>query len=373
MYRLPLRSWLLSACLGVSLLGCGALTDKPFDDGEKTGTPSVPTLPPLGAPISAPAKTWTWVSFPDAVCDDGTPTGVGVSLAPDSKDLLIFMQGGGACWDYESCAVSNSSTHGPYGEKQFRSTKLLFALGSILDRNAMNPFKDYNLVYVPYCTGDVHAGDNVMTYEGGADKKRVIHHKGRPNLLAFLQRIAATVPAPGKLVVTGSSAGGFGSALNHDVVRAFFPHAKSYLLDDSGPPMIGDAIPANLRAQWFKSWRLDRTLSMLCPECERDFSTLVPILAKRYPNDRMALLSYTQDGVIRKFFGDQSAMQFQQNLTVMASTMLDPLPNFHYYFASGTGHTFLFSPALTTVKGVSLLSWIAQLGTDEAKWKSVTP
>lgn len=373
MRLLPIFAWLAVACLGVSVPGCGGVSDKPLPDEITDGTPSLPTLPPLGAAITAPAKTWTWVPFADAVCDDGTPTGIGISLSPGSNDLLIFMQGGGACWDYESCAVTNTSTHGPFAEAQFQSTKLLFSIGSILDRNAKTPFRDFNLVYVPYCTGDVHAGDNVMTYDSGMGKQRVIHHKGRPNLIAFLRRIAATIPAPGKLVVTGSSAGGFGSALNHDVVRAFFPKAKSYLLDDSGPPMIGDAIPKELRAKWFASWRLDLTLSKLCPECDRDFSTLVPILAKRYPSDRMALLSYTQDGVIRKFFGDQSAMQFQQNLTTMSTTLLDPLPNFRYYFAAGTGHTFLFTPALTTVKGVSLLSWITQMGSDDPKWNSVTP
>ncbi|HNF96182.1 MAG TPA: pectin acetylesterase-family hydrolase [Pseudomonadota bacterium] len=371
--RSLLRGWLGPVALSFLLASCGGLPDQPVPDDEQSGSPSLPTVPPLGAPITAPAKTWTWVNFPDAVCDDGSATGIGVSLNPASKDLLIFLQGGGACWDYDSCAVSNTSTHGPYGESQFNSTKLLFVIGSILDRNAKSSFQDMNMVYVPYCTGDVHTGDNVMTYDGGGDKKRVIHHKGRPNLIAFLKRIAATVPMPGKLVVTGSSAGGFGSSLNYDLVRAFFPQAKSYLLDDSGPPMVGDAIPADLRQKWYTAWRLDQTIGKLCPDCNRDFSTLVPILGKRYPHDRMGLLSYTQDGVIRKFFGNQSEQQFQQNLTAMAKSTIDPLPNFHYYFVSGTGHTFLFTPGLTTVKGVSLLGWISQLGSDDPKWTSVTP
>ena len=115
----------------------------------------------------------------------------------------------------------------------------------------------------------------------------------------------------------------------------------------------------DLRQKWYTAWRLDQTIGKLCPDCNRDFSTLVPILGKRYPHDRMGLLSYTQDGVIRKFFGNQSEQQFQQNLTAMAKSTIDPPPNFHYYFVSGTGHTFLFTPGLTTVKGVSLLGWIS--------------
>ena len=100
-----LRGWLGSVVLGISVASCGGLADSPVPDVED-GTPSLPAVPMLGAPITAPAKTWTWVNFPDAVCDDGSPTGIGVSLNPASKDILIFLQGGGACWDYDSCAVS---------------------------------------------------------------------------------------------------------------------------------------------------------------------------------------------------------------------------------------------------------------------------
>jgi hypothetical protein len=235
------------------------------------------------------------------------------------------------------------------------------------------PFRDYNMIYVPYCTGDVHVGDNVVTYDNGAGATRAIHHKGRPNLEAFLKRLLATVPTPGTVVVSGSSAGGFGAALNYDLVRGTFPHAKAYLIDDSGPPLIGDAIPKDLRDAWYKAWHLDKTLAPLCPNCQTDFSTLVPILAAKYPQDRMALLSNNQDGVIRGFFGNQSAMQFETNLYTMASTVIDPHANFHYYFVAGTGHTFLFAPGLSSVKGVSLLSWLTQMGTDDPKWTSVKP
>lgn len=281
--------------------------------------------------------------------------------------------GGGACWDYDGCAVSNTSTHGPYGAKEFDSFKAALGLGSILDRNAKLPFSDYNMVFVPYCTSDVHVGDNVVTYEGPASAKRTIYHKGRPNLIAFLKRLGATVRDPKKLVVSGSSAGGFGAALNYDLVRTYFPQARSYLIDDSGPPMIGDAIPKDLRQAWYKAWNLDETLKPLCPNCEDDFATLIPILAQKYPDDRMGLLSNNQDSVIRGFFGNQTAMQFEMNLYQMASTSLDPLKNFHYYFVAGTGHTFLFTPGFATVKGVKLTSWLTQMGTDDDKWISLKP
>ena len=48
-------------------------------------------------------------------------------------------------------------------------------------------------------------------------------------------------------VLTGSSAGGFGAAFNYGSFRPYFPKAKGFLVDDSGPLMKGNAIPKALR------------------------------------------------------------------------------------------------------------------------------
>ena len=46
--------------------------------------------------------------------------------------------------------------------------------GGLLDlERADNPFRDYSVVFIPVCTGDVHIGDNVHTYvrrEGGGSR-----------------------------------------------------------------------------------------------------------------------------------------------------------------------------------------------------------
>src|SRR5262249_24982242 len=62
------------------------------------------TTPPLpSGPITAEREVWTWVPFDDAFCADGNPTGLAVNLTDRSKNALIFLMGGGACWDYASC------------------------------------------------------------------------------------------------------------------------------------------------------------------------------------------------------------------------------------------------------------------------------
>ena len=356
---------LLPAVLVACSLGLGCGSPESMDPAVNN-----PQLP-LGEPLAAPAGEWSWVDFPDAVCDDGSATGIAVNPAAGSKKLLLFLMGGGACWDYLSCAVLNSSTHGPQGSKQWEATKTGLA-GSILDRSRPLPFADYNLVYVPYCTGDVHSGDNVATYTSGTQQK-IIHHKGRANLLAFLKRLGATFGDSEKLVVSGSSAGGFGVAINYDLVRAYFPKARGYMLDDSGPILVKDDVPKDRREAWIKNWGLQARLDARCPECSADLSAMLSHHASDYPHDRLALLSYTQDSVIRTFLGLRGAAAYEQNLATLASKIYDPLPTAHYYYVAGQSHTFLGSPEKTTAQGVALPSWLAAFESDDPSWSSTKP
>ena len=347
------------------------------DPGSQIQTPDSGTpdpssnLPAIGAPITAAANTWTWVDFPESACDDGTPTGVGVNLN-GSKDLLVFLNGGGACWDYATCVVLNTSSHGPFGATEFNAAVAKGIIGSLLDRAAPNPFASYNMVFVPYCTGDIHGGDNVITYTNGSDQK-TIHHKGRANVTAYLTRLAATLPAGGKVVVSGSSAGGFGTYMTYDLFHHYFSGSKISLFDDSGPLLVADAIQPALRTSWYASWGLERALGPSCPGCAQDMSALIPTLAARYPSDRMALLSYTQDGVIRAYFG-LSAADFQTDLYGLATKQLDPLAKqLHYYFVTGSGHTFLGKPSAIAAQGVPLWTWITQFASDDPAWTSTKP
>ena len=56
--------------------------------------------------------------------------------------------------------------------------------------NARNPVKDWNFVYVPYCTGDVHLGTKDNGMVEGVDGAQ--HFVGRLNMKAFLNRIVPT-------------------------------------------------------------------------------------------------------------------------------------------------------------------------------------
>lgn len=353
---------------GTSEGGSGSDGAAPKDAGAS----SVDANLPVGTPIVAPKDVWTWVEFPDAVCDDGSPTGIGVYLSGTSDKLLVFMQGGGACWDYSTCAVLNTSTHGPFGAAQFNGASAGGFAGSVLENGgATNPFKGWNMVYVPYCTGDVHAGDAVTTYTVDAGSA-TMHHKGHANVMAYLARLSPTFAKASQVAVTGSSAGG-GALFNYDSFRSYWPTTSMMLVDDSLPPFQGSGIPDNLRTVWRKSWNLDPLLGSICgATCKDDFSKIIPSLTTKYPNDRMSLLSYTQDATISGFFG-VSGPAFQASLASLTTEVIGPTASFKSFVVTGTAHTMLFSPATTFAGPVQLSSWLGQQVSGDPKWTSVGP
>jgi hypothetical protein len=333
-----------------------------------------PMRPPLGEPLTTTMNSWSWVDFPDTTCDDGSATGIAVNQGT-SSNLIVFMNGGGACWDYLTCFQLNTAVHGPFGKTEFDKQVNNAGTGSLFDRNdTNNPFKDWSYVFVPYCTGDVHAGDNVVMYTDNMGMNtHTYHHTGHKNMLSFVPRIAATWPAPGKLVVSGSSAGGYGASFNYDTFRKYWPSGKVYLLDDSGPALEGDAIPAGYRTDWYAQWNLGEVLDPICGEaCKTDFSQATKLLAQRYSGDRLALLSSLQDVTIRNYFL-LSPSGFQGELLLMAKDVLDPLSNFHYFFVDGQTHTMLGEVGKFTSQGTSLQTWMTQLVNDDPAWASLQP
>ncbi len=341
------------------------------DGGNADGPKGTDAGLPIGAPITAPKDVWTWVDFPGAVCDDGTPTGIGVYLSSKSDKVLVFMNGGGACWDYQTCAVLNTSTHGPYGAAQFTSASAGGFVGTVLENGgAANPFNGWSMVLVPYCTGDVHAGDAVTTYTAEAGTK-TMHHKGHANIMEYLARLSPTFAKAGQIAVTGSSAGGGGALFNYDSFRRYWPTTPMLMVDDSLPPFEGSGIPDALRNVWFQSWNLGPLLTPICgATCKDDLSKIIPALAAKYPNDRMSLLSYTQDGVISSFLGI-TGTTFEASLASLTSEVIGPQPNFKSFVVTGGSHTMLGAPATTFTGGVQLSTWLTQEITGDAMWKSV--
>jgi hypothetical protein len=159
----------------------------------------------------------------------------------------------------------------------------------------------WNIVYMPYCTGDVHTGDAVAVYADptGAEPPLTWHHRGHRNTLAAISWAREAFPRIEKLLVTGFSAGGTGTAANYHFVRGGLAPQRGYFLDDSGPIFLAPNAAYRSRAlheQIRASWALDPVFAKLPPGFDpNDLGSIHGALARTYPRDRLAYTGFSRD------------------------------------------------------------------------------
>ena len=306
---------------------------------------------------AAPGGDWQWVPTAGMRCRDGSATGFGLRRAPDSRNLLFVLDGGGACFDLLTCLLNPNS----YDEADFNADVAELGTVGVFDQSRPeNPFRDWNIVFVPYCTGDIHAGNAPNTFIFGLGRQDFV---GLRNMNAILQRIGGLAQRADHVVLSGGSAGGFGAVGTYGLVSERLAPAPVDLLDDSGPvPPDDDVLSPDLQARWYDLWNLDTALPDGCTDCGAPdgLQNVLPYYASTNPDRTFGLLSYRQDAVIRFFFGGVGGQAFEDGLFGIRPTLPS---NAGTYYVPGDAHTFIADPAFytTTVEGVALTDWIADL------------
>jgi hypothetical protein len=229
--------------LGISVIAivvsCGGGNDD--DATESTAAPAteapttdvvVTEAPSTEAPVFAPS--WESVMAPsDCMCADGSPYSFYVRETSPTK-VMFFLEGGGACFTGQMCAPGSDSYKQVISPPPSED-----ANGIFLFDNAENPFAGYSVVYVPYCTGDVHSGNVTKDYGDGV----VIQHKGFVNASAALATLLDRFPDVEQLVVAGSSAGAFTTPIFAGLAADELPNARVSVIADSG-----GAVPSAIAA-----------------------------------------------------------------------------------------------------------------------------
>jgi hypothetical protein len=286
---------------------------------------------------------------------NGKQTGVYIRYSQNGNtNLGVYLYGGGACFNDITCtAASTKNPHpGNMGSK------------GIFEPREDNPLNDYNWITVPYCTGDIHGGENE---ERIALAER--RFSGANNIKLIMERAVTTFKDVGTLFVTGESAGGFGSLAAYPNIRASFPDAHGVLMDDSGQVLGDDYLAPCLVEEWRQIWNLNANLPDDCP-CKNDKGNLDSAWAygrQKYPGDSLSLISSIHDAVISTFFGFG-----EDNCTSSSplgySKMHDGLEalsaeGVNIYMIPGAGHTHTSHGEFYSrvVDGIALYEWIGQL------------
>lgn len=165
----------------------------------------------------------------------------------ESNNLLIQFSGGGACWDGFTASKPIAFRRMLLGYTRelrayyFKSLSRLFpkALAGIADAgDAGNAFRDWNIVFIPYSTGDLHIGNTTNAYPHNG-KTRTVHHNGRNNCSAALAWVFDNFTDVGKVLVSGESSGAWGAAFYAPTVADHYAGKQIYCLSD-GVGLVSD-------------------------------------------------------------------------------------------------------------------------------------
>jgi hypothetical protein len=281
-----------------------------------------------------------------------------------SEELVIFLQGGGGCWD-TLCAATETAGPG------------ILSVGILDQELAGNPVADWNVAYLPYCDGGVHASDAEYDVDGNglieAGTTDQFHH-GLQNLSAALDVTVRTFPAPKRILLTGVSGGGFGTIFALPLVRTLYPGVPIEVLNDSGVA-VGRPDEPEFFEDLLDYWNIrEAFLPASCPDCIAEDGHGTGILdwaMQRDENMRVSLLSHKQDSTISTFFFGVGGPAWEPELIrEMAEAEAAQPDRLRYMIADGSAHTFLLTKTDLVVDGISVMDWVTAMLDDSSGWTS---
>jgi Pectinacetylesterase len=361
-------SVVLVACAG-SGDGAGAPTTSTTPSPTTTPVSTPATLPETTAPdTTAPETTATPTAYStsfelvtpggDCACADGGTFSFFVRTADPTK-VLFFFQGGGACFSAETCSFTNGTYKvGANAMDDPSNGDGIFALS-----DERNPFHDFSIVFVPYCTGDVFLGNAITKYSNDLS----VHHKGYVNGNAALDELVHRFPNATQVVVAGESAGAIPTPLFAGLVHDQLPAARlTVLADGSGAYPDAPAFNAAIGTLWGTQNAVPDWPENADVTAENwSIPGLFVRAGAHAPQITFARHDYAFDPV-QTFFMSVSGVPSQDLLSMMAANEkqieasgVDLLS----YTAPGSAHTVLSSAGFyeETVEGVSLLDWVSAL------------
>jgi len=292
------------------------------------------------------------------VCIAGTEYSVFTRKGKKNK-LLIFEQGGGACWqNFYNCNVFAEEQEPPADGP----------LPGIFDPDADgNPFADYSIVYMPYCDGSVFTGDNAAVDPVWQSLTGIParFHYGLRNQSAGMDLARKMFPKAKRITVAGSSAGGVGAAgFAPFLARFVFGNRVDLtVFNDAGPitTNLSDGVAVAARAN---DWDFGKFYPTSCSECD-DMGDSTGIVQWRLDNDSTIREAFyeTDNDLTNRFFLNLLLDPFGfYNLVVSGNGAINaehPRRYKRFIVSGDDSHTALQSPIFFTQEsnGNKLNEW----------------
>jgi hypothetical protein len=306
----------------------------------------------------------------DGVCSSGTPFQFYVKDSPSSSDLLIFFNGGGACWFGQACDLtSQPNIHSPFADMPQNNPA---SMGGIFELdNPLNPMAEFDMVYLPYCTGDVHIGGGPQEYNyknsDGQDVSVTAFHNGYANTMQVLDWSYKNFSAPERVVLAGSSAGAIGASFYAGLVAEHFGETPVVLLGDAaggyGSPLLYRTHSAWQTAAILPNWpeyagKTDMSLT---------FEDYYIASANHNPNLTIAQYNTANDQtqvMFTQVIGDPpGSFSLPERLLNNYVRIESEVDEFYSYTAGGAVHTILQDDIFYqySVENVRFVDWLSAL------------
>lgn len=306
--------------------------------------------------------------------------------------LLIYYQGGGACWNSTTCGFlqtfdpsvnvtgSDNPNNGP-------------SSGFADPNNPANPFRDWHILFVPYCTGDLHFGDAEPTYPGSPDVH--ILHRGYHNARSAEKWAREHFVNPSEIFVTGTSAGAYGALFNSPLHHFVWPASRFSVLADAG----NGVITSDFLLNEFPNWNFTAHIPAPIPGIAAALSggglpAYVEAVANFFPQTTWAHYTTAYDGGQFGQTGFYHVMLNPTNVFVwpnwwnttcawnqamvqqaQATYTAAPL-NYRYYIGAGSRHgVFHLNKVYSEQSGgesMTVADWVQAMLTRSPSWVNVT-
>jgi len=314
----------------------------------------------LALPVLA-AEAWETVHpGGDTACALGTPYSFHTRRA-DPERVVVFFNGGGACWAGQTCDPSvEPTTYVPSADARHNDPRYHSGIFDL--ENPANPLRDWSMVFVSYCTGDVHLGASDRLYTKPDGSEITIQHRGHANAHAALDWMKENFADAREVLVAGSSAGSVAAPVYAGVVAKIYPDASVRQLGDGSGGYNSPQI-ADLLAAW-------GTLTFLPDWAKRDdgsvggFSDFYTSVAANFPDISFAQYDAAHDRVQAGF---QKALDgntdIHARMVENRAALAAEIDGFASYTAGGAKHTILRATYLYdySVNNVPFVDWLSDL------------
>lgn len=313
------------------------------------------TIKPVRQTKNLAVEGWQnfYFSTDDCKCVNGGEFFVALKeTASRTGNLMISLQGGGACWPGSIQCKSTTK------DADVNVAKFTEQLNQRLK-------SDWGQVVIPYCDGSIYMGDTEQDYD--LDNQIDHWHSGLKNSMAALRFVYTRYPNASKIFLTGCSDGGYGTIIQLRIIRHLYPEASIYVLNESGPGLLKPQ--TDFWKMITSSWNLDQILPKNCELCKGQLLYWYSDMLKD-SKVKIALYSSYTDSVISQAFLKIKPEVYKSLLLNVSKDLNSNHPDrFKRFFIKGDSHCV--EDRDYDVKGLKYWDWVVAFLNDSETWKDV--